>query len=100
MQLRASFAGQIDIREGAPVRIAGVDVGKVNSVRTIQTASGIETDVLMDIQTSYDLRIPKDAVVRAYKDGLLGSSYANIDVTHASGPPANSGETLLTDGGN
>lgn len=41
----------------------------------------------MDIATSYELQVPKDAIVAIETAGLLGQSYVDIDVSQASGAP-------------
>jgi ABC-type transporter Mla subunit MlaD len=48
----------------------------------------------MELQTSYELRIPEDSVASTATDGILGETYLGIDVSRASGPPILSGGRL------
>jgi len=41
----------------------------------------------MAIATSYNLRVPKDAIVAIQTEGILGQGYLDIDVSQASGLP-------------
>ena len=85
--LKSCFSDVQGLREGAGVRIAGVDVGTARSVRANPQNKNCPAEVEMALITSYDLRVPKDAIVAIQTEGLLGQSYLDIDVNQASGPP-------------
>jgi phospholipid/cholesterol/gamma-HCH transport system substrate-binding protein len=74
------------LRPGAPVRIAGVDVGTVRQVRANPQNKWCPAEIEMDLATSYEISIPKDSLVEIGRAGILGEAYANIDATNASGP--------------
>jgi ABC-type transporter Mla subunit MlaD len=70
---------------GATVRIAGVDVGTVRSVRANPQNKNCPAEVEMALATTYEIRIPKDAIAETNTAGVLGEVYVNIDTTQASG---------------
>jgi len=84
------------LHAGASVRLAGVDVGSVTSVRVRPELRDHPAEVEMLIQTSYALQIPRDSVVTVKTLGLLGERFASIDVAGATGPPLPDGGTLQT----
>jgi ABC-type transporter Mla subunit MlaD len=75
------------LRSGAGVRIAGVDVGIVRSVRANTEDRACPAEIEMDIATAYELKIPKDSLVEVQSGGLLGPPLISIDISHASGEP-------------
>jgi len=85
--LKSCFGDVQGLKEGAVVNIAGVDVGVVRSVRANPQNKNCPAEVEMALATSYDLRVPKDAVAAIETTGLLGQSYIDIDVSQASGAP-------------
>ena len=50
----------------------------------------------MVLTPSYELRIPNDATASLATAGVLGETYVEIDVGHASGPPIVSNAVLKT----
>ncbi|MGH9539422.1 MAG: MlaD family protein [Terriglobales bacterium] len=87
LQVKTYFEDARGLRAGAPVRVAGVDVGNVADVRARPELKERAAEAVLFIQTSYELKTPSDSVVSLRRDGLLGEIYAAIDVRHASGPP-------------
>ncbi len=85
--LRAYFADAMGLRSGAPVRLAGVDIGAVKSVRVRPESKEVPAEVVMVLHTAYDLKIPSDSTASLETAGVLGPTYVEIDVGHASGPP-------------
>jgi len=86
-ELKSCFSDVQGLKEGATVRIAGVDVGTVRSVRANPQNRNCPAEVEMAIATSYNLRVPKDAIVAIQTEGILGQGYLDIDVSQASGLP-------------
>jgi len=82
------------LRTGAPVRLAGVDVGSVKSVRPRAELKQAAVEVIMSISTDDELRIPDDSIVSLSTSGILGPTYLNIDIRNASGLQIRSGGTL------
>jgi phospholipid/cholesterol/gamma-HCH transport system substrate-binding protein len=85
LRISACFQDVHGLRSAAPVRIAGVEVGIVQSVRAQPTNSSCPADVEMELRTDYPLSIPIDAVASVNTAGILGSTYVAIDATHSSG---------------
>jgi len=86
-EIKSCFSDVQGLREGAAVRIAGVDVGTVHSVRANPQNKNCPAEVKMALATSYEMRVPKDAVAAIEQGGILGERYVDIDISQASGPP-------------
>ena len=91
-QVRCYFQDVQGLRNGAKVRLAGVEVGSVTSVRVNPERRDQPAEVTMFLQTPYELKIPNDSVVILETAGVLGEVFPEIDIRGASGPP------LLTNG--
>jgi phospholipid/cholesterol/gamma-HCH transport system substrate-binding protein len=94
--LRSYFDDAQGLRNGAPVRLSGVDVGNVTAVRVVPNKPATPVEVLMKVTTKYDFSIRKDSVTSMSTAGVLGETYINIDSAHAKGPVARDGDTLAT----
>ncbi|MGA8868582.1 MAG: MlaD family protein [Candidatus Sulfotelmatobacter sp.] len=92
--LRACFQDAHELRPGAAVRLAGVDIGRVRSVRAQPTDTACPAAVEMQIQTAYDLKIPRDSVAFTDTAGVLGETYLGIDSSRASGAAIENGGLL------
>ena len=92
LQVRCYFQDVQGLRAGAKVRLAGVEVGSVTSVRVRPERRDQPAEVTMFLQTPYELKIPNDSVVILETAGVLGEVFPEIDIRGASGPP------LLADG--
>jgi len=82
------------LKQGAAVKIAGVDVGYVRRLRAQPQDASCPGIVEMAFTANYKLEIPRDSVVSTATAGLLGETYVEIDSTHASGPPVQNGDKL------
>lgn len=92
--LKSCFQDVAGLRDGAEVRIAGVNVGHVRVVRAQPDNHACPALVEMVLSTPYELKIPRDSLAIVQTAGLLGGTYAAIDVSAASGSPIESGGTL------
>ncbi|MEO7072683.1 MAG: outer membrane lipid asymmetry maintenance protein MlaD [Rhodanobacter sp.] len=89
----AHFANIGQLKERAPVKIAGVRVGQVQS---ITLAPGQEVaDVRLDIDKRYD-KIPQDSVATIFTSGLLGDQYVGIEYGSAKAVVAPGGTLART----
>ena len=86
--LKSCFDNADGLLSGSPVRIAGVGVGIVRSVRANPQNNGCPAEVEMGLATTYELRIPKDSIAGIERAGVLGERYVSIDTSHASGAPS------------
>ena len=88
------FADARGLKPGTRVEIAGVQVGHVESVRLRAERPESPAEVVIVIEDPQAMRIPSDAVVTLPSDGVLGPTYANIDIRNTSGPPIENGGVL------
>jgi phospholipid/cholesterol/gamma-HCH transport system substrate-binding protein len=72
------------LSNGAPVRIDGVEVGNVDSIRLVQPAQGKapeknrNIEVVMRIDQKFQKDILTDSAASLVTEGLLGNRYVNI----------------------
>jgi phospholipid/cholesterol/gamma-HCH transport system substrate-binding protein len=85
--IKSCFDDAGGLRSGAAVRIAGVDVGTVRSVRANPQNKNCPAEIEMALATTYEITIPKDSIAETNTAGLLGEVYVSIDTTQASGTP-------------
>ena len=97
--IKTYFQDAHGLRAAAPVRVAGVDVGRVTEVRVRPELKEHAAEVSMLLQTPYELKIPEDAIVSIATAGVLGETYAEIDLRGSSGAPAAEGGTLSQESG-
>ncbi len=84
----AQFANIGQLKERAPVKVAGVRVGQVQSI-TLEPGKDV-ADVTLSIDNKY-AQIPTDSVATIYTSGLLGDQYVGIQFGGA--------KTYVADGG-
>jgi phospholipid/cholesterol/gamma-HCH transport system substrate-binding protein len=96
LKLKAYFTDAGGLKPGDAVNMAGVNVGTVTSVRVRPELHDHPAEVEMELQTTYKLTVPNDAIVSVEMAGILGGSFAAIDTKAATGPPAHNNDTLKT----
>ena len=74
--ITAQFTNIGQLKERAPVKIAGVRVGQVQSITLAPGRDAAE--VKLSIDKRYD-HIPQDSVATIFTSGLLGDQYVGID---------------------
>jgi phospholipid/cholesterol/gamma-HCH transport system substrate-binding protein len=84
--LHAEFTEVGGLVEGATVRLAGVQIGRVSDVRLLPEPGG-KVRVEMSIARRFRDRIRKDSVARIETQGLLGDKIIEITVGTAAAPP-------------
>jgi phospholipid/cholesterol/gamma-HCH transport system substrate-binding protein len=94
--VRAYFLDAMNLRPGAPVRLAGVEIGSVESVRARPELKDAPAEVVLVLSPSYELKIPNDSTASVASAGILGPTYVEIDVTGTSGPPIGAAAVLKT----
>jgi phospholipid/cholesterol/gamma-HCH transport system substrate-binding protein len=97
IELRVYFQNANGLRAGAPVRLAGVGVGTITSVRARPEMQTAPAEVSMRLGTPYELNIPNDSTVSLETAGVLGETFAEINVLEASGAPVKNGGVLKSD---
>ena len=94
IKLRSYVGHAGGLREGAPVRLAGVDIGNVTTVRIVDGKPLTPVEIMMKVNTKYAFNLRKDSVTVLSTAGILGETYVDIDSTRAKGPEAVDGDTL------
>jgi len=86
------------LREGAPVRLSGVDIGNVIHMRIVSSPEKRLTpvEVTMKVSTKYGFNLRRDSICLLRTAGVLGETYVDLDSSQATGPIAQSGDTLAT----
>lgn len=86
------------LRNGAPVRLDGVDIGNITDIRVVSDPNKKLTpvQVTMKVTSKYIQNLHKDAVASLATAGVLGETYIDIDSGHANGPLVSNGDTLQT----
>ena len=82
------------LRNGAAVRISGVEVGRVRRVEVRPEDHACPVFVEMELQSSYQLKVPRDSKAYISTAGILGPTYVGIDSSDAFGIPIEDWGTL------
>jgi len=96
LMVKAYFQNAQGLRSNAPVQLAGVEVGRVSSVRARPEMREHPAEVIMILKTPYSLPIPNDAVASLSQAGLPGGTVVEIDTRRAYGPPLRNWGVLTT----
>jgi phospholipid/cholesterol/gamma-HCH transport system substrate-binding protein len=96
--LKSYFDNAGGLREGAPVRLQGVDIGNVSGIRVVSDPARRMTPVelTLKVNTKYHGNLHKDSVTMLSTAGVLGETYIDIDSSQAKGPEAQEGDVLPT----
>jgi phospholipid/cholesterol/gamma-HCH transport system substrate-binding protein len=72
--LRSYFDNAGGLREGAPVRLQGVDIGNVNGIRVVSDPNRRLTpvEVILKVNTKYQANLRKDSLTTLSTAGVLG----------------------------
>lgn len=89
-RVTANFAGIGSLKKDAPVKMVGIEIGRVRDIVLYDDQGEYKAKVLMDIHTG--VKIPTDSQVLVYTSGLLGAQFVGIN----QGADA---EHIIADGG-
>jgi phospholipid/cholesterol/gamma-HCH transport system substrate-binding protein len=93
--IHAEFSEVGGLPEGATVRLAGVQIGRVSSVH-LPPQPGGKVRVDLTIGKQFSDRIRKDSVARIETQGLLGDRIVEISVGTADAPAVKAGDVLAS----
>src|SRR5438034_947233 len=91
--IHAEFTEVAGLTEGATVRLAGVQIGRVTDVH-LPGEPGGKVRVDLTIARRYADRIRRDSIARIETQGLLGDKVVEVTVGTAAAPPLQPGEVL------
>ncbi|PYU00375.1 MAG: hypothetical protein DMG38_07830 [Acidobacteria bacterium] len=97
-RLKAYLPEVSGLANGAPVRVDGVEVGNVESIKLMPRATGKATEknrnieVIMRVDRRFQNYILTDSVASLVTEGLLGNRYVNISRGLTGTPISDSGE--------
>jgi phospholipid/cholesterol/gamma-HCH transport system substrate-binding protein len=96
--LYSYFDNAQGLRNGAPVRLSGVDIGNVTKIRIVNAPDKKLTpvEVTMRVSTKFHYGLRRDSMTSLDTAGVLGETYLDIDSSQALGPEARNGDTLPT----
>jgi phospholipid/cholesterol/gamma-HCH transport system substrate-binding protein len=92
--LKSYFDNAQGLRIGAPVRLAGVDIGNVTGIRIVSGRQADPVEITMKVNTVYHASMRKDSVTIMSTAGVLGETFIDIDSSAAKGPEVVDGDTL------
>jgi len=98
MTLVSYFDNAGGLREGAPVRLQGVDIGNVTKIKVVSDPARqlAPVEVTMKVITKYHQSVRKDSVTTLATAGVLGETYIDINSSLAKGREAQEGDVMLT----
>ncbi len=94
IKLRSYVDNAGGLREGAPVRLAGVDIGNVTAIQIVPNKPTTPVEITMKVNTKYSFNLRKDSAILLATAGILGETFVDVDSTTAKGPEAADGDTL------
>ncbi len=96
--LKSYFDNAEGLRQGAPVRLNGVDIGNVTGIRIVPDKDKQLTpvEITMKVTTKFSYGMRRDSVTSLETAGVLGETYIDIDSSQALGGPVRDGDTLPT----
>jgi phospholipid/cholesterol/gamma-HCH transport system substrate-binding protein len=93
--IHAEFSEVGGLAEGATVRLAGVQIGRVAGVE-LPNHPGGKVRVDLSIAKRFSDRVRKDSVARIETQGLLGDKIVEISVGTAEAPPIGPGAVIAS----
>ncbi|MGA9981293.1 MAG: MCE family protein [Candidatus Sulfotelmatobacter sp.] len=94
LTLRAYYRHVQNVKQGMPVCVDGVSVGSVTSVRVRPELGDRPVEVILDLRTPYELKIPEGSTAEVVEPGILRPTVVDIDTRAAGGPPISNGGAI------
>ena len=92
--VHADFTEVGGLNEGATVRLAGVQIGRVKRVN-LPAEPGGKVRVDLSIARQFENRVRKNSVARIETQGLLGDRIVELTVGTADAPPTRDGDVIV-----
>lgn len=73
-QVKAYFGSVAGLKEGAPIKVAGVPVGNVKSIRLDEKF--YEAEVALELEQK--VKLPRDSIASVRTSGIIGDRYISI----------------------
>jgi phospholipid/cholesterol/gamma-HCH transport system substrate-binding protein len=98
LTLKSYFDNAGGLREGAPVRLQGVDIGNVSAIKVVSDPARRLTpvEITFKVNSKFRKNLRKDSVTLLTTAGVLGETYIDIDSAQAAGPEVQQGDVLHT----
>jgi len=96
-KLLARFNDISGLRIGAPVQLAGLDVGMVEGIRFEKSLQERQITIVLRINKNYEDRIRADSVTTVNTQGLLGDKYIFISVGSETEPILKNGDYVKSE---
>jgi phospholipid/cholesterol/gamma-HCH transport system substrate-binding protein len=90
-RVTARFSNVGDLKARAPVKVAGVNVGRVETIRLADYYGEVQLSIARDIV------LPKDTIASIATSGLLGESYVALSPGGAEGNLSDGGRITHTE---
>jgi phospholipid/cholesterol/gamma-HCH transport system substrate-binding protein len=94
LRLHTEFENTGGLVVGAPVRLAGVDVGVVEAIRFDRDLAKQKVEVTLAVDRRFSDRVRADSLARLTSKGLLGDVIVDITVGSAEAPTLPDGATV------
>ena len=94
LTLHAYYGHVQNVKQGMLVCVDGVNVGSVRSVTVRPQLGDRPVEVILDLRTPYELRIPQGSTAQVAEPGILRPTVVDIDTRAAGGPPIANGGTI------
>lgn len=94
VQVEALFPNVKGLKKGAPIWVAGVEVGNVKEILFPRESQPSGIRVVMEIDSAMRGMIKSDSTASIRTQGLLGDQYIEIALGSSSAPPLSSGVPL------
>jgi ABC-type transporter Mla subunit MlaD len=94
LTLHAYYRHAEDVKRGMPVCVDGVALGSVASVTVRPELGDRPVEIVLDLRTPYELRIPGGSTAQIAQQGILRPTVVDIDTRAANGPPVANGGTI------
>ncbi len=76
-EVSANFAGIGTLKVDAPVKMTGIEIGRVREIRLVEDGGVYKAKVTMDVHSN--VKLAQDSQVMVYTAGLLGAQFIGIN---------------------